>query len=343
MCGVAKYDEEFATPRTMMKRQANAIALVLCAVLSGCSNNTSNSQQNLQQMASGVEVSPVNVTVLPRQSQQFTATLTGTDQAINWSVTGDGTISGSGVDSKGNGITDFTAGSSIGQATVTATSAANSAVASSATVTVHPFVQSAGFTSRATVSNPASSYSATFNGSVAQGDLIVVAFWWNWPLGGQIVSVRDSVGNAYKQALITPAGNNDNGWMYYATNISNSNGTPITVTVIVSQATADQFSMAILDYTAVSTLDAISTDSGVSNSSTVASSGSAVTHQTNELIIGVVVNNNVNPMQGSAFTMRFTSDYFLVEDKIVSAPGLYDAEFFLPMGGAWEAGMGAFF
>jgi hypothetical protein len=88
------------------------------------------------------------------------------------------------------------------------------------TPAVIKFVQAASFTSQATVSNPASTYTATFSNNVTSGDLIVLAFWWNYPPGSDILSVTDSAGNSYKQALVTPPGNDDNAWIYYATEIS---------------------------------------------------------------------------------------------------------------------------
>jgi hypothetical protein len=208
------------------------------------------------------------------------------------------------------------------------------------------FVQAANFTLQATLNNPSSIYTATFTNNVTRRDLIVVAFWWNYPLGSNIVSVTDSGGNSYWQALVTPPGNDDNAWIYYATNVSG--GSPLSVTVTVSQSMAGQFSMAALEYSGLDALDATSTNSGsMTSNSTVSTSGDAVTHAANELIVGVSLSNELNTtMAGSGFTSRFASNYFMVEDKIVSSAGTYDAEFFLPTGCqdcAWQAGMAVFY
>ena len=234
------------------------------------------------------------------------------------------------------------------QVTVTATYQGTTTLTADAILSVQSpgsigLVQSANFTSQA---NSASMYTATFSKSVTTGDLIVVGFWWNYPPGSSIVSVADSVGNSYKQALVTPPGNDDNAWVYFATQVSG--GIPLSITVTVSQSTADQFSMAVLEYSGVSTPDETSTNSGsMASNNTVASSGGAVTREANELIIGVCLSNELNgTMAGSGFTSRFASNYFMVEDEIVSSTGTYDADFLLPTGCqfcGWQAGMVTFY
>jgi hypothetical protein len=117
----------------------------------------------------------------------------------------------------------------------------------------------------------------------------------------------------------------------------------VAVTVKVSYANADQFSMAILDYANVGTLDAISTSGGTTGMPVT--SGSAITHQPNELILGVAV-ADVNVTAASGFNSRFTSPYFVVEDKIVSSTGSYSATFNTSTSIAnegWDAGMATFY
>jgi len=205
------------------------------------------------------------------------------------------------------------------------------------------FVQAANFTAQTT--NSASSYTATFTNSVTAGDLIVLAFWWNYPSGAGILSVTDTGGNTYQQAVTTPANNNQNAWVYYSAQVTG--GSNFSVTVDVSMLNTGAFSMAALEYSGLTTLDVTSSGSGnmVSNSTT-SSSGSATTNYANDLIVGVSLSGALNTtMVGSGFTSRFSSDYFMVEDKTVSATGSYDAEFFLPTGCqscTWQAGMATF-
>ena len=75
-----------------------------------------------------VTISPTSASAPVNGTQQFTATVTGsTNTAVSWSVTGDGTLSASGL---------FTAGAVSGSATVTATAAADPTKLASASVTV---------------------------------------------------------------------------------------------------------------------------------------------------------------------------------------------------------------
>ena len=72
-------------------------------------------------------VSPTSIALVPGGTQQFTATVTGSNNtAVSWSATG-GTVSATGL---------YTAPSTPGTYTVTATSAADSTQSASATVTV---------------------------------------------------------------------------------------------------------------------------------------------------------------------------------------------------------------
>jgi len=201
------------------------------------------------------------------------------------------------------------------------------------------FVQSANFTSTAT----ASSYSSSFGSPVSNGDLVAVAFWWNYSPGATIVSVTDSAGNTYTPVLQAHStySNDWSGWIYAAHNVAG--GSNLTITVKVSYANADQFSMAILEYSGVSTVDGISTNGGTSGN-TVASGYVSTTHA-NELILGLAV-ADVNLGAGSGYNSRFVSPYFSVEDKMVSSVGQYDAEFTTANSIAyegWDAGVAAFY
>ena len=205
------------------------------------------------------------------------------------------------------------------------------------------FVQAANFTAQA--NNSASSYTATFTNAVTAGDLIVLAFWWNYPSGASILSISDSGGNPYQQAVTTPANNNQNAWIYYSAQVTG--GSNFSVNVNVSTLNAGSFSMAALEYSGLTTLDATSSSSGnMASNSVTSSSGSAPTHYASELVLGVSLSGALNTtMVGSGFTSRFSSNYFMVEDKTVSATGTYDAEFFLPTGCqscTWQAAMATF-
>jgi hypothetical protein len=205
------------------------------------------------------------------------------------------------------------------------------------------FVQAASFTAQ--TANSASSYTVTFSNNVTTGDLIVLAFWWNYPSGAAIQAINDTGGNSYQQAVSTPPSNNQNAWIYYAVPVTG--GSSFSVNVDVSMLNTGAFSMVALEYAGLTTLDATSSGSGnMTSNSTTSSSGSAPTHYANELIVGVSLSSAQNTtMVGSGFTSRFSSNYFMVEDETVSATGTYAAEFFLPTGCTactWQAGMATF-
>jgi hypothetical protein len=206
------------------------------------------------------------------------------------------------------------------------------------------FVQSSNFTSQSTVSNPSSKYTGTFTSPVRSGDLVAVAFWWNFAPGSSIVSVTDSAGNAYFPVVQTSSVDSNDwaGWIYAAPNVTGADA--LSVTVTVSYANADQFSMAILEYSNVGNFDVTSTAGGTSGMTV--SSGSVVTNHANELILGVAV-ADVNLVAGSGFNSRFcSSDYFCVEDKIVAMQGTYDANFVTSntiQNEGWDAAMASFY
>lgn len=205
------------------------------------------------------------------------------------------------------------------------------------------FVQSSNFTSQATVSNPAQTYTATFNSPVAKGDLVAVAFWWNFLPGSSIVSVTDSAGDAYYPVKQTSSVSSNDwaGWIYAASNVTGASH--LSVTVKVSYANADQFSMAILEYSNVGTLDVTNTAGGTSG--VTVSSGSVTTNHANELVLGIAV-ANVNVTAGSGFNSRFVSPYFCVEDELVTTQGNYAANFVTSntiQNEGWDAAMATFY
>ena len=207
------------------------------------------------------------------------------------------------------------------------------------------FVQSSNFTSQSTVSNPTSTYTATFSKPVTKGDLVAVAFWWNFAPGSSIVSVTDSAGNAYYPVKQTTSVDSNDwaGWIYAATNVTGASN--LSVTVKVSYANADGFSMAILEYSNVGNLDVTSTAGGTSG--VTVSSGSAATNHANELILGIAV-ADVGVTAGPGFNSRFVSPggNFCVEDKLVTTKGNYDANFVTTntiQYEGWDAAMATFY
>ncbi len=103
-----------------------------------------------------VTVAPASATLQQGQTQQFTATVTGsTNTAVTWSATG-GTISSTGL---------FTAGSTAGSFSVKATSVADTTKFASASVTVQPVSVSISPTTASLTPGQTKQFSATVTGT----------------------------------------------------------------------------------------------------------------------------------------------------------------------------------
>ena len=197
------------------------------------------------------------------------------------------------------------------------------------------FVQSASFTPQTTQS----SFSAMFSNRVSSGDLIAVAFWWNNAQVSCAVNVSDSAGNFYTQALKTSS-LDSNDWVaciYVAQNVNG--GANLRVTVDNGAPFPYQFSMTALEYSGVSNVDVISTTGGTTGMAV--SSGYASTHYADEVLLGVAV-ADFGLSAGPGFNTRFSSNYFVIEDQLLTAQGSYQATF-LPTNTVqyegWDAGM----
>ncbi len=162
-----------------------------------------------------VAISPTSASLVPGQSQSFTATVNNaTDPSVVWSVDGIaggsstvGTVSSSGV---------YTAPAATGQHTVTATSVADSSQSASAQVTV---TAAQGFT----LSSPAPTSATIPAGQSAVFKLTVSAS------GGFAGTVQFSCSGAPQQAVCSPSP---------ATATLGSSPTTVTYTVTTSARTA---------------------------------------------------------------------------------------------------------
>ena len=105
-------------------------SFIVTATSAADPTKSASASVTIQAAPVSVTISPTSATLQPGQTQQFTATVTGSSNtAVTWTATG-GTISASGL---------FTAGSTAGGSfIVTATSAADSTKAASAAVTIQP-------------------------------------------------------------------------------------------------------------------------------------------------------------------------------------------------------------
>ncbi|MGA8215545.1 MAG: hypothetical protein WB799_18250 [Candidatus Sulfotelmatobacter sp.] len=179
----------------------------------------------------------------------------------------------------------------------------------------------------------ASSDSITYNKSQSAGDLNIVVVGWH-DITSTIVSVQDSNGNTYQ--LGAPLMRSGKGAtalsqaIYYASNIV---GGTNTVTITFNQA-AYGADIRMLEYSGVQTLDAYA---GAAGTGTLAKSGSAVIHASNELIFGADLVTTVTSGPGTGFTSRVitSGDGDIAEDEIVNMQGSYGATAPLTTSGGW--------
>lgn len=202
-----------------------------------------------------------------------------------------------------------------------------------------------------TCSESTSAYTVAFKNTVAPDDMIVVAFQAilsaSSAIGSSSVSVKDSEGNSYSEALAIPEATNAGIWIYYAPKVIGGSPTSVTVNVDLDQTSTEPGGIIIfaLEYSGLTALDAVSINSGTTSLNNYSiSSGDAVTHEANELIIGVGESGNDVITVGSGFTLRAALQDLIVEDEIVSSAGTYDAAFSVPSASVdWDAGMATFY
>src|SRR5205814_7952204 len=159
----------------------------------------------------------------------------------------------------------------------------------------------------------------------------------------QLVSVTDSKGNPYQRAVgpTTQAGLATQS-IYYATGIAAAaaNTNAVTVTFTGPATYAD---IRAAEYSGVDPANPVDVTAAAQGSGTMSNSGSAVTTNGNDLLVGANVVQTVTSAAGAGFTNRVITspNGDILEDRIVSVPGSYSATAPLSSG-AWIMQMVAF-
>lgn len=189
-----------------------------------------------------------------------------------------------------------------------------------------------------TPSSPQSTVTVTYPKSQTQGNLNIVVVGWNDTVA-TVKSVTDSFGNTYTLALGPTIGTALTQSIYYAPNIHSGSNT---VTVTFNQAAVSP-DVRVLEYSGLSTTNPLDVTAAASGNSSSASSGSATTNFSSELIFGANMVFTATQGPGSGFTSRvITPDGDIAEDEIVSATGSYGATAPLTSSGPWVMQMAAF-
>ncbi|HEY7390861.1 MAG TPA: IPT/TIG domain-containing protein [Bryobacteraceae bacterium] len=255
-------------------------------------------------------------------------TITGANFVSGATVTFGGTAASNVTVVNSTTITTTTPTHAVGAVTVSVSAGGQSANRANgftytASSTPISFVQVA-----ATTTPSAQTVTVAYPGAQTAGDLNIVVVGWN-DISATVQSVRDSAGNTYSLAIGPTSGTNLQQSIYYASNIRSGNNT---VTVTFNQA-AIYPDVRVLEYRGVSKVDATA---GASGNSAVASSGSANTTSSNELIFSSNTVYTWVSAAGSGFTPRVITPYGdVVQDEVATSAGSYSASATLGSPGPW--------
>jgi len=185
--------------------------------------------------------------------------------------------------------------------------------------------------------------SATVAFPIAQtaGNLNVVVVGWR---GSYNISVTDSASNTYVLAVGPTAFSSWTQSIYYAKNISSATSNSVTVTFTqrtqgpITQIAAD---VRIAEYSGLNTTSPLDVVAAAGGTSTTADSGFATTTNQNDLLVGAGMADGVISGAGSNYTLRVipvnanVNNSDILEDRIVTATGGYDATAVLPASKSW--------
>jgi chitodextrinase len=186
-----------------------------------------------------------------------------------------------------------------------------------------------------------SSLSVTFTSAQTAGNFNVVALVWN--TGQTISSITDTKGNSYVLAIGPTTSGAGLAAIYYAKNIAAATAGSNTVTVTYSAATSFP-DIRIAEYSGISTTSPLDVTAVATGTGTTSDSGSATTTNANDLLIGANAVSTGTTGAGTGFTQRQITgwDGNILEDRIVTATGAYNATAPLSPSGSWVMQMAAF-
>jgi len=201
------------------------------------------------------------------------------------------------------------------------------------------FVQS----NSATPQSPQTTVAATYTSAQTLGNLNVVIVGWN-DSTSTLSNVTDSLGNAYALAAgpVVQSGTASQA-IYYAKNISAAAAGANTVTVTFSVAAAFP-DIRIAEYSGLDTVNPLDVSSGAQGTTTSTSnSGSVTTTSANDLLVGANLVQSTTTAAGTGYTnRRITQDGDILEDRLVTVTGSYNATAALDKVQPWIMQMVAF-
>src|SRR5215469_3080629 len=182
-----------------------------------------------------------------------------------------------------------------------------------------------------------------FSGANTVGNFIAVVIRGGLS-NSQVFTVKDSLGNTYKQAVqLGSSGSAVTSAIYYAENIKAGANT-ITVTMTVS----GPLRFDILEYSGVATSNSLDVTASATATSTSPNSGSATTTGSGELLLGEVAIADTSAFTaGPGYTIRDfipvePNTKLIVEDQIQAAAGTASASASMNPSSNWAALLAAF-
>jgi hypothetical protein len=195
----------------------------------------------------------------------------------------------------------------------------------------------------ATPAGSVSSVSAKFTGAQKAGDLNIVAIGWN-DTTVSVSTVTDTRGNVYQLAVGPTRISPDlTQYIYYAKDIAAAGAASNTVTVDFAHP-ANVVDLRAVEYSgldATAPFDSAAAASG--NGAGPALTGKVTTTAASSLLFAAGMTTDTYSAAGPGYTSRVvTSLGDLVEDRIVSSPGSYDAQASLGASSYWILQIAAF-
>ena len=191
--------------------------------------------------------------------------------------------------------------------------------------------------------SPQTVVNVAFTAAQTAGNLNVVVVGWN-DATAHVLSVTDTKGNAYVAAVgPTVAANAATQTIYYARNVLAAAANANSVRVTFDRA-APYPDVRIAEYRGLDLGAPLDAAAGASGSSTTSNSGSVTTTSANDLLVGanLVLSNTTGA--GAGFTSRVITkpDGDILEDRIVTSVGSYQATAPLSKSAAWVMQIAAF-
>ena len=195
--------------------------------------------------------------------------------------------------------------------------------------------------SYATPQTPQIQVSAIYSGAQTAGDTNILAIGWN-DMTASIVSVVDSAGNVYQQALPTYRGSGMSQAIYFAANIAASPAGANEVSVSFDQA-AVFVDLRVAEYARIRHTSPFDGGTSANGSGSNASTGSVSVPAASELLFAAGMTGAVFNGPGPGYVNRVITvpDGDIVEDAIATSAGSASATAPLS-GGTWLLQLAAF-